>query len=59
MAELVESVVVRFTADGPEAEVTLRNTTAALAGGRVLANNWLRGPDTGAICDRLSGLPAA
>jgi hypothetical protein len=38
MAEVVESVVLRFTTDGPEAEVTLKNTTAALTGGRVLAN---------------------
>jgi hypothetical protein len=43
MAEVVASVVLRFTADGPEAEVTLRNETAALAGGRVLAKTGCGG----------------
>jgi hypothetical protein len=37
MAEVVESVVLRSTSDGPEAEVTLKNETAALAHVRALA----------------------
>lgn len=43
MSEVVEAVVLRFTPEGPEAEVTLRNTTAALAGGRVLAKSGCGG----------------
>jgi hypothetical protein len=39
MAEVVESVVLRFTEDGPEAEVTLKNETAAIAGGRLSAES--------------------
>jgi hypothetical protein len=36
MAEVVESVVLRFTDDEPEAQVTLKLGTAAIAGGPVL-----------------------
>ena len=36
LADVVESIVLRPGPEGYEAEVTLRNTTAAIAGGRVL-----------------------
>ena len=39
MAEVVESVVLRFTDDGSEAEVTLKNETATIAGGRLGAES--------------------
>jgi len=38
LADVVENVLLRPTPDGYEAEVTLKNSTAAIAGGRVLEN---------------------
>ena len=43
MAEVVESAVLRCMPEGPEAEVTLKNTTASIAGGRVLAKSGCGG----------------
>lgn len=43
MSDVVESIVLRWTPEGPEAEVTLKNTTASIAGGRVLAKSGCGG----------------
>lgn len=43
LADVVESVVLRLSPDGYVAEVTLKNETAAIAGGRVLGNTGCGG----------------